>query len=180
MTRGLIERWNRKVSPDDIVYVLGDFLWTGKDDQIKHVLKSLNGQIILIKGNHDRFIKNAGHKKLLADVKDKDDICVTLKNGTKKRVILDHHYMPFYNGARYNAIHLHGHSHISIECFEELRMTRDIKAKGFHAEIFNVGCMHWDFEPVTLDEILEKGPAKFDAMLNAYLDNPTSVLKGIA
>lgn len=29
-----------------------------------------------------------------------------------------------------------------------------MKLAGFNVEIYNVGCMYWNYEPVTLDEIL--------------------------
>ena len=154
MDRELIERWNKKVSPGDLVYVLGDFIWKTKNDEAADIIKSLNGQIILIKGNHDYFLKNAKAKNLLAGVKEYDDICVTLEDGTQKRCILSHFFMPFYNAHHYGAIHLHGHSHVSDEAWEELRFAAELNEKGIKNEIYNVGTMYWGYEPVTLDEIL--------------------------
>ena len=58
MNEELIRRWNAKVDKGDLVYVLGDMIWRMQD--CASVIRRLNGQIILIKGNHDRFIKNAG------------------------------------------------------------------------------------------------------------------------
>jgi len=62
--------------------------------------------------------------------------------------------MPFYNGHRYQAVHLHGHSHNTEECMQEELIKRSLVANGFEARAYNVGCMHWNYEPVTLDEIL--------------------------
>lgn len=154
MEEELIKRWNAKVSPGDLVYVLGDMIWKAKDDEAVSLIKRLNGQIILIKGNHDRFIKNAQVKKCLAGIKDYDDISVTLRNGNVKRCILSHYFMPFYNGHRYGAIHLHGHSHMTEESNEELEIAAELNKRGYQNEIYNVGCMYWNYEPVTLDEIL--------------------------
>lgn len=36
---------------------------------------------------------------------------------------------------------------------EEL-MKHALAANGFATRAYNVGCMHWNYEPVTLDEIL--------------------------
>ena len=96
-----IRRWNNKVDKGGLVYVLGDMIWKTRNDDIPERIKSLNGQIILIKGNHDRFPHNAKVKAALAGRKDYDDICVTLQDGTKKRVILSHFFIPMYNGHRY-------------------------------------------------------------------------------
>ena len=155
MNNELVRRWNAKVKPGDIVYVLGDFIWKLQDDQVHKLLKKLNGQIILIKGNHDRFIKNSKTKSMLAGIKDMDDINVVLKDGTSKRVVLSHYFMPFYVGARYNGIHLYGHFHNSQEHNDAIEVIEFLRNKGYHIEAYNVGCMHWNYEPVTLDEILE-------------------------
>lgn len=51
--RVLIGNWNEKVGPRDRVYVLGDFVM-GNVGYAQRILKSLNGEKYLIKGNHDR------------------------------------------------------------------------------------------------------------------------------
>ena len=48
----LIENWNKKVPHDGTVYHLGDFAWGGYEFW-KNIRNQLNGNIILIKGNHD-------------------------------------------------------------------------------------------------------------------------------
>jgi len=48
----LIKNWNNIVSPDDIVYHLGDFGFLNTEEFIEY-LNKLNGHIVLIKGNHD-------------------------------------------------------------------------------------------------------------------------------
>ena len=156
MDEEMIKRWNAKVGKGDIVYVLGDFIWKAATNEAVSIIRRLNGQIILIKGNHDRFLHNAAAKKALAGIKDYDDICVTLEDGTMRRCILSHYFIPFYNGHRYQAIHLHGHSHLTEEAAEEVRITTELNEKGYDLKIYNVGCMYWNYTPVTLDEILER------------------------
>ena len=156
MDEEMIKHWNAKVGKGDIVYVLGDFIWKAATNEAVSIIRRLNGQIILIKGNHDRFLHNAAAKKALAGIKDYDDICVTLEDGTTRRCILSHYFIPFYNGHRYQAIHLHGHSHFTEESAEEVRITTELNEKGYDLKIYNVGCMYWNYTPVTLDEILEK------------------------
>ena len=160
MDAELMRRWNNKVEKSDIVYVLGDMIWKTKNDEAEAIIKSLNGQIILIKGNHDRFISNAKAKKALAGLKDYDDITVKLSDGTNRRCILSHYFMPFYNCHHYQAIHLHGHSHSTEEAKIEFEIAKELNEKGFTNEIYNVGCMYWNYEPVTLDEILKSKQSK--------------------
>lgn len=155
MDKELIHRWNDKVAKGDLVYVLGDLIWKSKNnDEAAKLIESLNGQIILIKGNHDRFLDNSKIKNALSGVKDYDDIRVKLADGTDKRCILSHYFIPMYNGHRSGAIHLHGHSHTTEEAKLELKIAKELNEQGMKNEIYNVGCMYWDYAPVTLDEIL--------------------------
>lgn len=41
--------WNRKVKPDDDIWVLGDFIWKNHD----YWLEKLHGNIHLVRGNHE-------------------------------------------------------------------------------------------------------------------------------
>ena len=160
MDAELIRRWNAKVDKGDLVYVLGDLIWKTRNNDAPALIKSLNGQIILIKGNHDRFLHNSKAKEALSGVKDYDDICVTLEDGTTRRCILSHYFIPMYNSHRYQGIHLHGHSHFSDEADIEIDIAEKLNSMGFQNEIYNVGCMYWNYEPVTLDEIIQGGKKK--------------------
>ena len=53
MNNDLVERWNSKVTSDDTVFHLGDFCFAGSAEW-KNWRNKLNGNIILIRGNHDR------------------------------------------------------------------------------------------------------------------------------
>ena len=53
MDRMLIENGNKKVPHDGLVFHLGDFAWGGYEFW-KKIRDQLNGEIILIKGNHDQ------------------------------------------------------------------------------------------------------------------------------
>ena len=53
MNYKLIENWNKKVPADGLVFHLGDFAWGGYEFW-KKIREQLNGDIILIKGNHDQ------------------------------------------------------------------------------------------------------------------------------
>ena len=93
-----------------------------------------------------RFIKNATAKNALAGLKDYDDICVALADGTTRRCILSHYFMPFYNGHRQNAIHLHGHSHNTEEHYLELGIIQAIMDN--FPEIYNYYDMQMSMEKV--------------------------------
>ena len=52
MNQVLIDNWNSKVKKDDIVYHLGDFIFGGSKLWYE-IFSKLNGNIVLIMGNHD-------------------------------------------------------------------------------------------------------------------------------
>lgn len=156
MDKELIRRWNSKVKNGDIVYILGDMIWKTRNNTAYDIITSLNGQKILIKGNHDHFLHDSKTRRMFAAIKDYDDISVELSDGTRRRCILSHYFIPFYNAHRYGAIHLHAHSHNSDEHNKEVDFANYLNEHGYKNEIYNVGCMHWNYEPVTLDEILAR------------------------
>ena len=61
MNDTIINNWNSVVKSGDTVYVLGDFSFKGKG--VHDYLNRLNGDIILIKGNHDKSFK---HKRIIS------------------------------------------------------------------------------------------------------------------
>lgn len=52
----LINRWNSIVNKEDSVFILGDFAAYADIDKIKSILSALNGEKVLVMGNHDRGI----------------------------------------------------------------------------------------------------------------------------
>ncbi|MEK6836803.1 MAG: metallophosphoesterase [Nanoarchaeota archaeon] len=60
MDEEMIKRWNNKVGKDDLVIHLGDFA-LGNKEEVESIRKRLNGNIILLKGNHDhKSVRGAG------------------------------------------------------------------------------------------------------------------------
>jgi calcineurin-like phosphoesterase family protein len=52
MNEVMIKNWNGKIAPTDIVYHLGDFAM-GRAEEVPQIINRLNGNIYLIRGNHD-------------------------------------------------------------------------------------------------------------------------------
>ena len=154
----ITKKWNAVVTNADHIYILGDICWRVSNDNIdyyKKLLNNLNGNKHLILGNHDKFINNR-FKKLFEEVVPYKEVNDEV-NGTNKRVILSHYYIPFYNHHYRNAIMLHGHSHNSAESEMERRITAMLNRQGFPCEIYNVGCMYpyIDYAPRTLQYIVD-------------------------
>ncbi|BCO16325.1 metallophosphatase_gp272 [Bacillus phage vB_BceM_WH1] len=56
MDEALIQRWNSKVKPHDIIFHIGDVFLCGAK-RAEYIASRLNGRKILILGNHDSFSK---------------------------------------------------------------------------------------------------------------------------
>ena len=157
MDRTLINNWNKVVTNEDTVMILGDFCWGLEDDWIK-ILDQLNGKKRLVRGNHDLKSMSKTLKSKFQSIRDYDEI---KDNG--KRVLLSHCPSPFYRGTyNSNIVHLYGHVHTTLEndFMEHLRehiSKNDNRGNSKHkCQFYNVGCMMpWmEYTPKTLEEIL--------------------------
>ena len=149
MDRVLIGRWNNKVSDADTVYVLGDLSWHN-DQKTCEILSQLQGKKILIQGNHDRIHGQVRHFF--------EEVCpykeVTLPGNIS--VVLCHYPILFFNRHYYGAYMLYGHVHNSKEWEITEQHKTELQQQGVKCNLFNVGCMVRNYEPVTLDEIIQQ------------------------
>lgn len=135
MDQALIERWNSKVRPEDMVYHGGDFAF-GSTQFIADIVKALNGTIVLVRGNHDKSVpalREAGFKFLFESV--------AIKR-CDHRVFMRHHppSEPDQLMQKYRAsLFLCGHVHQTF---------------GRRGNIINVGVDVSNFFPLTLPELL--------------------------
>lgn len=139
MNYTMLERYNEKVKPQDIVYFLGDFSF-GTVEQTEEILKQLNGNIHFCRGNHDRPLNNL-HKYFVSvfDLKTisiKDDDAI---NGIQ-HIQLCHYPLLSFDRQHYGSWMLHGHQHNNIP-FDPLVRRVD------------VGVDKWNFYPVSYEEI---------------------------
>lgn len=140
MNNDIISKWNKKVKPDDHVYILGDMFFKFQDIQyVKDVLKKLNGHKHLIKGNHDKFLKQISWK----DYFDSLDLYAEIADNNRM-VCLFHYPIEEWNGYYRNSYMVYGHVHENM-----------INIKK-HERKFNAGVDVNDFEPKTLDELISR------------------------
>ena len=147
MTLGIIQNWNAVVKPTDDVYILGDFAFQNSymtPPTINVILWRLNGKKHLIIGNHDTWInKQTFNPRCFEEIVPYKEI---REDG--KFIILCHYPIESWNGKEYGSIHLHGHTH-----------KPDSKPE---INRYNVGCMLYDYKPVTLKEIIKTGKLNED------------------
>lgn len=132
MNETMVAKWNARVKPEDEVYHLGDFAM-GPATNIGKFRERLNGEIILIRGNHDRSearMLSFGFKAALPEAYFPGGALHLLLTHRPARESMDR--PPF-------DVNLHGHVH-------EKWARRD--------KHVNVGVDVRDFEPKTLEELL--------------------------
>lgn len=104
MDKLMVMNWNEVVQKGDTVYHLGDISFHNKDKTAK-ILRSLNGQLHLVRGNHDRE-SDTWYKQFFASVSPLKEIKVE-----GQKIVLCHYPMTTWNQAHHGSWHLHGHTH---------------------------------------------------------------------
>lgn len=165
----IVDQWNAHVAPDDIVYCLGDFCY--KLQQTCDMLPFLNGEKILVCGNHDPFFENLNSTKVADRALARElalqagfsevhlELAVEIKG--IGRVLLSHFpYEPSnkeglsQSSLRYlinrpavgkEKMLLHGHVHSQW-------LTHQEEGKPF---MLNVGIDVWGMRPVYEDDIVD-------------------------
>lgn len=107
MNEALVEKWNARVKPNDIIFNLGDFSF-GKAEQTETILKRLNGNIFLVRGNHDQQFDGA-LKKYLTWIGDYKELRSKVLG---VHIVLCHFPIESWHKMEYNSLHLHGHTHL--------------------------------------------------------------------
>lgn len=146
MNEKMIESHNRVVTPKDIVYFVGDFAFSNKEDDIVSILKRMNGEKHFVMGNHDKVMRKEKIKKQFASFCESvhKEIYVPDEkvNGGKQFITLCHYAMKVWNRSHHGAFHLYGHSHGSMP-------------DDPHSRSFDVGVDCWNFEPVSYEKVRE-------------------------
>lgn len=136
MNAVLIERWNNVVNPDDEVWHLGDFCM-GKSKP-RDWLPRLNGKVHLIRGNHDKHVKDQG----FASVQNYKE----LKVKGYRTIVLMHYPMRSWNKSHKGAWHLFGHVHGALTT-KHGRLTLD------DALSMDAGVDCHEFTPISIDGV---------------------------
>lgn len=150
MNRALIDNWNNRVGPGDVVYILGDMFWCKSTEAIP-VMDELNGTKILIKGNHDRVNDSKFAEKF-------SKVCdyLEVKDGDN-HIVLSHYPIPCFKNHYHGWHHFYGHVHSSYE-FNMMEYQKFLMEELYQkpCKMFNVGAMMpWvDYTPRTFDEIV--------------------------
>lgn len=145
----IVNNWNSVVSPDDIVYHLGDLNFS-KPHKVIPILERLNGDIQLLQGNHDNDQAMSEYRKLPNVKRAQCSPYLELKEQGQK-IVLCHYPFSTWNRAHYGSWHLFGHCHNSHR--KPIGKSIDV---GIDATWENYG----KFRPLSFDEVREILDAK--------------------
>lgn len=135
----IIDNINSRLSPDDELYILGDFTLDIDIRIVGNLIKRIKCKKHLIIGNHDHFARYEELSSLFESVQHYLEI-----DDEGQKVILFHYPIQNWNGKNHGSVHLYGHVHSK----EELQL----KEKN----AFNVGVDVNDFMPMTLKGLFRK------------------------
>ena len=132
MDEAMVKAWNETVKPTDKVYHLGDVVINRKALSIMH---RLNGDKVLIKGNHDIF-KLSDYTPHFRDIR---------AYHVMNNMILSH--IPIHPDGLYRfKANIHGHLHAN----------RVMKDGAIDPRYFNVSVEQIDFRPMLFEEVVKK------------------------
>lgn len=134
MNEAIVENWNAVVSPDDIVYHVGD-CFMGQIETVEEYGSKLNGEIHIVPGNHDTKNRISEMEKLGWIIENK----VSYLDYNDISFIMIHERPEEMHGDSANII-LYGHVH-------------DAAQKGLVNWTYHVGVDTNDLTPVNLDDI---------------------------
>jgi calcineurin-like phosphoesterase family protein len=140
MDEEMVKRWNGTVKPADKVYMLGDIVINRK---ALSILDRLNGDKVLIKGNHDIFKLN-DYTNHFRDIR-----AYHVMNG----LILSHIPVHKESIARFGC-NIHGHLHAN-------RVKKTVGVWPFKKQIidpdyFCVSVEQIDYTPILFEEVLKR------------------------
>ena len=135
----LIDNYNQIVGEKDLCFILGDFS-LGNARETEAALHEMQGDKILLVGNHDSFLKDKTFdRSLFLDIKDYLEV-----NIDGQGVVLSHYPILHFKKQDYDKgnIHLYGHIH-----------TAKIH-KPYHS--YHVGVDVNQFKPISIQYAIEQ------------------------
>ena len=142
MWNNLVANWNKRVRPWETVFILGDMAFK-KDNG----LKMLNGNKILIVGNHDHsdMINWALREQVIVTA-----LTETTTRFNHRNVYLSHYPKKSWPGSTDGSILFHGHTHGSLAHHE-------MDWRQYIPNMLDVGvdCGYTDFGPITTDRAIQ-------------------------
>lgn len=142
----MIERWNARVKPGDVVYHVGDFALRMGVPEVEAIVRRLRGEIHLVLGNHDLKNKSVLRAKGFAEQAYYKELKIN-----EQKIILCHYPFLTWNKSHYGSWDLHGHCHGSLKAPTCVFCKKSNDERTSRRLDIGVDC--WNFTPVSFDEV---------------------------
>lgn len=138
MDEEMVRRWNDRVRPNDKVYHLGDVVINRK---ALKTLSRLNGDKVLIRGNHDIF-RDTEYREYFRELR-----AYHVMNG----MILSH--IPIHTASlgRFG-VNIHGHLHANRVMHRDLFSDEELLDPRYHC----VCVEQTDFAPILFEDVIKR------------------------
>jgi calcineurin-like phosphoesterase family protein len=133
----LLARINSKVNKHDTLYIIGDVSMASKEKTEK-ILHKVNGNKILILGNHDN---NIDKSTLFGEIKQIKNFTFSSPSYPNIHIVLCHYPIASWERKVHGSWHLYGHTH---NRFQNSGLS------------FDVGVDAQDYYPISLEEVMDK------------------------
>jgi calcineurin-like phosphoesterase family protein len=139
MDEAMVERWNDRVRPNDKVYHLGDVVMSRRSLSI---MDRLNGDKVLIRGNHDIF-RDEDYRKYFRELR---------AYHVMAGMILSHIPIHSESLGRFG-VNIHGHTHAD-------RVMRPLATSGRSNVVdvrYHCVCVEQtDFAPILFEDVIDR------------------------
>jgi len=145
MDEYMVQAWNERVRPNDKVYHLGDVVIRRQHLSILH---RLNGDKVLIRGNHDIF-KLEDYTQHFRDIR-----AYHVMNG----LILSHIPVHEESLGRFGC-NIHGHLHanrVMKSCGVDAKTGKVLYGNEIDTRYYNVSVEHTGFAPVLFEDVCKQ------------------------
>jgi len=116
MNEAMVMEWNRRVEPEDLVYLLGDVAFLPAQKAAEYMMRC-NGTKILIEGNHDvKTLKDSTFRNCFKEIHKYHEI-----DYDGHKIVMFHYPISEWNQMHRGALHFHGHLHGGVSGLEKYR-----------------------------------------------------------
>ena len=142
MNEEIIQRWNKTVTNNDIIFCLGDVAFEKDRNKLEWMLGRLNGEKHLIWGNHDKLLKTIKWSKYFQTATDMRIVNIPPESneGKGQRIVLCHYAFRVWDQSHHGTWNLYGHSHGTLPDDNKMLSC-------------DVGVDCWDFAPVSMEQL---------------------------
>jgi calcineurin-like phosphoesterase family protein len=169
MREKLIAAHNAKVGLGDITYHLGDIFWrTMSIDEALDIMKRLNGQHVLVLGNHDELVE--GSPILRSKFVKIADMLTVDKTATCPKIVLCHYAMRVWHNSHKGSWQLYGHSHAALPEATTLSFDCGVDTRPDFAP--------WSEVEIAAKMAIKKAAGAMDEMSKEIKNNPWDKSEG--